>query len=159
MPGQQQTRSVWEFPRPPAIEACGRRVRVELGAVTVADSRAALQVLETSQAPAIYIPAMDVRTELLVPSDRRTLCEWKGTASYLHVEAGGARAPDAAWLYAKPDAAYVAIAGHISFYPQRMSACWLDDELISPNGGDFYGGWISRDLEGPFKGAPGTAGW
>jgi len=125
------------------------------GGVAVADSTSALRVLETSQPPAIYLPPEDVRMDLLSPHPRRTLCEWKGQARYWSLD--GAEA--AAWSYPDPVETYGALRDHLAFYPQRVDACYLDDELVQANEGGFYGGWITADIRGPFKGGPGTAGW
>jgi uncharacterized protein (DUF427 family) len=147
--------SVWEYPRPPAVEPCVRRVRVELAGVTLADSELALRVLETSHPPAIYVPPQHVQG--LVPSAARpTFCEFKGTARYLDA-ATGERA--IAWMYPQPSRGYEALAGYVSFYPGRVDAAWLDDERVVAQEGGFYGGWITADIAGPFKGAPGTLGW
>jgi uncharacterized protein (DUF427 family) len=153
--------NVWDFPRLPAVEACGRRVRVELGGRTLADSARALRVLETSHPPTIYIPPEDVRLELLLPSSdaRPTICEFKGTAQYLDAQIAERRFRAVAWSYRSPSPAYEALRDHIAFYPGRVDEAWLDDELIVAQDGDFYGGWITRDLVGPFKGGPGTMGW
>jgi uncharacterized protein (DUF427 family) len=152
--------NVWDYPRPPRIEPCTRRVRVQLGGALIADSTRALRVLETSHPPGIYIPRQDVRAEALSPAGaRRTFCEWKGMADYFDVAAGGRTEPAAAWTYAEPVPAFAALAGHISFYPGRMDACLLDDERVAAQEGGFYGGWITADIQGPFKGAPGTHGW
>jgi len=151
--------SVWDYPRPPALVACDRRVRVELGGVTLADSTAALRVLETSHPPTIYVPPQDVVLERLSPAGRTSFCEWKGTATYYDVEAGGRRERAAAWYYRRPNAAYAALIDHVAFYPGRMDACRLDDELVSSQPGDFYGGWVTADIQGPFKGSAGTLGW
>jgi uncharacterized protein (DUF427 family) len=147
--------NVWEYPRPPAVEPCGRRVRVELRGVTLADSDAALRVLETSHPPAIYVPPQHVQG--LVPSAvRSTWCEFKGAAHYLDA-ATGERA--IAWTYRAPARGYEALRDFVAFYPGRVDAAWLGDERVSAQAGDFYGGWITADLVGPFKGAPGTLGW
>jgi len=146
---------VWDYPRPPALVPCQRRVRIELGGVTIADSTTALRVLETSHPPTIYVPARDIADGVLEPGRGRSLCEWKGEAAYLDV--GDRRA--AAWTYRAPVAAFAALRAHVSFYPSRMDACWLDDERVQSQDGDFYGGWITADLVGPFKGARGTLGW
>ena len=152
--------SVWDYPRPPRVEPCRRRVRVEHGGETVAESAAALRVLETASPPTIYVPAADVREELLaMRDDRRTLCEWKGPATYFDVSAGGAEAPAAAWAYLEPRPAYAALKDHYAFYPGRVDACWLDEERVRPQGGDFYGGWVTDEIQGPWKGEPGTEGW
>lgn len=151
--------SVWDYPRPPRVEPCARRVRVELGGVVVADSRRALRVLETSHPPGIYVPSQDITPGTLRPSAQRsTLCEWKGAASYFDVVVPGSVARDAAWGYPEPASAFGALRDHVSFYPGRV-ACRLDDELVQAQEGGFYGGWITADVEGPFKGPPGTAGW
>jgi len=116
-------------------------------------------VLETSHPPTIYVPPADVRMDLARPARGASLCEWKGRAHYYDVVTGGRTARQAAWAYARPVARYAALKDHLCFYPSRMDACWLDDERVQAQDGDFYGGWITADLVGPFKGAPGTAGW
>ncbi|MBA3421855.1 MAG: DUF427 domain-containing protein [Thermoleophilaceae bacterium] len=149
--------SVWDYPRPPAVVPCARRVQVELAGTKLADSARALRVLETSHPPTIYVPSEDVELELLSASPRpSSLCEWKGSAQYLDVEVAGRRDEAVAWRYPRPVDAYAALEGHICFYPSRMDACWLGDERVAAQPGDFYGGWVTSDLEGPFKGAPGT---
>jgi uncharacterized protein (DUF427 family) len=151
--------SVWDYPRPPALVPCERRVRLDLGGVTIADSARALRVLETSHPPTIYLPLDDVADAVLRPSGHGSFCEWKGRAAYYDVEAGGRRVPRGAWYYPAPAARYAALAGHVAFYPGRVDAAWLGDERVQAQPGDFYGGWITADLAGPFKGAPGTLGW
>ena len=153
-------RNVWDFPRPPAVVPSERPVRVEVGGVVVADSAAALLVLETSHPPTVYVPPQDVRGDLLVASPARgTICEYKGAASYLDVVVPGQRREQAAWTYPQPRKGYEALAGHVSFYPGRVDAAWLGDERVTAQEGDFYGGWVTADLLGPFKGPPGTLGW
>ena len=147
--------SVWDYPRPPAVEPSVKPVRVEHGGETIAESDHALRVLETSQPPAYYFPPGDVRSDLLAPDDRRTLCEWKGQARYWTVN--GSRA--AAWSYPQPTGRYAVLRDHVAFYPQKVDACYVGDERVEPNAGDFYGGWVTSDITGPFKGGPGTAGW
>jgi uncharacterized protein (DUF427 family) len=151
-PGQE---SVWDYPRPPAIEATTRHLRVELAGVTIADTTRAHRVLETSQPPAYYFPPDDVRMDLLRPSTSRTFCEWKGQAVYFSAQ----DADDIAWSYPQPLPRFAAITDHLAFYPQRVDACWVDDERVQANAGGFYGGWITADVVGPFKGGPGSAGW
>jgi uncharacterized protein (DUF427 family) len=130
-------------------------VRVQLRGVTLADSEFAVRVLETSHPPAIYVPQQHVHG--LVPSSARsTYCEFKGSARYFDA-ATGERA--IAWTYPDPSPGYEALAGYVSFYPGRVDAAWLGDERVVAQEGDFYGGWITSDLAGPFKGAPGTLGW
>jgi uncharacterized protein (DUF427 family) len=148
--------SVWDYPRPPVVQPVGRRVRVEADGLTIVDSAKALRVLETSHPPTIYVPPQDVRMELLTPSAMRpTLCEFKGLAGYW--DFGERRA--VAWSYASPRPVYAALRDHLSFYPGRVDAAFLDDERVEAQEGDFYGGWRTRDLVGPFKGPPGTRHW
>lgn len=159
-PPAQAPESVWDYPRPPALAPCRRRVRIVLGGVTLADSTDALRVLETSHPPTIYVPPGDVDlTRLLDAPARPTVCEFKGVARYLDAAIDGQRHPSVAWSYASPRPQYAALRDHVSFYPGRVEEAWLDDERVVAQPGDFYGGWITRDLVGPFKGAPGTLGW
>ena len=147
--------SVWDYPRPPAVERSARPARVEHGGVVIADSERVLRVLETSQAPALYFPPEDVRMDLLEPHERRTVCEWKGQARYWSLDGS----PAAGWSYPEPGAGYEELRDHVAFYPQLVGACFVGEERVEPNAGDFYGGWITSDVTGPFKGGPGTAGW
>ena len=151
--------SVWDYPRPPAVTRCERTVRIELGGVVIAESGRALRVLETSHPPTLYLPHDDVAAGVLTPAAGSSFCEFKGRAVYFDVAAGGRVAERAAWHYPEPDPAYAALLGHVSFYPGRMDACWLGEERVRAQAGDFYGGWITADLAGPFKGPPGTRGW
>ena len=151
--------SVWDYPRPPRVEASDRRIRIVVDGTVIADTRRAKRVLETSHPPAWYIPPQDVRLDLLRPAGRRTICEFKGQASYFDVSAGGSDRREAAWTYARPLPDYEAIAGYLAFYPGRVDEAWVDDERVMPQAGDFYGGWITSDVRGPFKGGPGTLGW
>lgn len=155
-PGQE---SVWDYPRPPRLERTDQRVRVVHAGVTVADTVAAWRVLETSQAPAFYLPPVDVDLDLLHPGGGQSFCEWKGVASYLDLRVGDAVAPAAVWTYRAPTLAFASIVDHLAFYPQRVDGCFVGDEQVDPNGGDFYGGWITDEVVGPFKGAAGTRGW
>jgi len=151
---------VWDYPRPPAVAACDRRIRVELGGELLADSANALRVLETSHPPTIYVPPADVRADLLEPSaSRATWCEFKGTARYVDARVGNRYVRAVGWAYADPAPGYEALRHHIAFYPGRVDAAWVGDERIEAQESDFYGGWITADLVGPFKGAPGTLGW
>lgn len=153
------TESVWDYPRPPALEPCARRVRIELGGRVIADSRDALRILETSHPPTIYIPPADVVADCLEPVGGRSFCEWKGIATYFDVAVGERREAAAAWTYRDPAPRYAALRDHVAIYASRMDACWLDDERVRSQEGDFYGGWITDDITGPFKGASGTSGW
>ncbi len=150
---------MWDYPRPPALVPCGRRVRVEFAGETVADSVAALRVLETASPPTIYVPRGDIAPGCLEPVTGHTVCEWKGTAAYGDLVVSGRRAQRAAWWYPDPVAAYARLLDHVAFFPGRVDACYLDDERVTPQEGDYYGGWITSDIQGPFKGAAGTLGW
>ena len=153
------TESVWDYPRPPRAEPSTRRIRVVFGGVTVADTTRAIRVLETSHPPVYYIPAEDVNREYLRPSRRRTYCEFKGQASYYDLVVGEREVRDAAWYYPDPNERFAALRDHVAFYPGRVDACFVDEEQVVAQEGDFYGGWLTSDIEGPFKGGPGTAGW
>ena len=151
--------SVWDYPRPPILELSKRRVRVELNETLIADSSRSLRVLETSHPPTYYIHPDDVVWDLILPSAARgTVCEWKGQATYWTVTVGSLRVEAGAWSYPDPTTGFAAVADHIAFYP-ALFTCRLDDELVTPQPGGFYGGWVTKDLAGPFKGAPGTLGW
>ncbi len=155
-PGQE---SVWDYPRPPRVEPDSRRVRVLFNGETLADSRNALRVLETSHPPVFYLPPEDVRMEFLRPSPQRTFCEFKGRASYYDLQVGERRVENVAWYYPDPAPGYEALQHHIAFYPSRVDACFVGDEPVRAQEGDFYGGWITDEIVGPFKGGPGTRGW
>ena len=155
-PGQE---SVWDYPRPPRVEASGERVVVRLGGVVLVDTRDALRVLETSHPPAYYLPRSAFPAGALVPAAGSSMCEYKGLAAYLDVRAGGKVARRAAWTYPSPLPGYEALADHVSLYPAAMDACEVDGELVVPQEGGFYGGWITSRVVGPLKGAPGTLGW
>lgn len=155
-PGQE---SVWDYPRPPRLEPVMRRVRVELEGTLIADSSRLLRVLETSHPPTYYVHPDDVVWEFVEPGNARgTWCEWKGQAIYWTVQVGGARVQSGGWSYPKPTASFADLKDHVAFYPALL-ACYLDDELVRPQPGRFYGGWVTSDLAGPFKGEPGTLGW
>jgi uncharacterized protein (DUF427 family) len=151
--------SVWDYPRPPRIERQARRVRIVFAGVTIADSDKAWRILETSHPPTIYIPQQDIQMNHLVRADGSSFCEWKGQAQYWSVEVDGLREERCAWSYASPNKRYAELKDHISFYPSRMEACYLDEELVKAQEGDFYGGWITSEIVGPFKGGAGTWGW
>jgi uncharacterized protein (DUF427 family) len=151
--------SVWDYPRPPRLEPTTRRIRVVFAGVTVADSTRCLRILETSHPPTYYIPPEDVRTDLLEPTGRRTVCEFKGQARYASLRVGTRVAEDCAWAYPAPARGYEALRDHLAFFPDRVDECWVDEERARPQAGGFYGGWITSDLDGPFKGEPGTGGW
>jgi uncharacterized protein (DUF427 family) len=134
-------------------------VTVVLGGVEVCRTTRAWRVLETSHPPGWYLPRADWLPDALEPADGASFCEFKGVASYLDVVGGGVRAARAAWTYEEPTAAFAALAGAVAVYPAAVDACFVDGERVRPQEGGFYGGWITDDVVGPFKGAPGTLGW
>jgi uncharacterized protein (DUF427 family) len=155
-PGQE---SVWDYPRPPRLEDSSKRIRVVFNGVTIADTRRAKRILETSHPPVYYVPHEDVRMDLLAPARGTTYCEWKGAASYCALTVDGKMVERAAWRYPQPNARYAAIKDYIAFYPGKMDSCYVNDERVTPQPGDFYGGWITSEIVGPFKGDPDSIGW
>jgi uncharacterized protein (DUF427 family) len=153
------TESVWDYPRPPRIESDPRRVEVVFAEHLVASTERALRVLETSHPPTFYIPRADCDAACLEGHDLTTFCEFKGVASYVTVRVGQRAATAAGWYYPQPSAGYEALADHIAFYPGRMDRCTVGGETVLAQPGDFYGGWITPEITGPFKGPPGTRGW
>ena len=151
--------SVWDYPRPPRVEVTSKRVQIFFNGVLLVDTTRAIRVLETSHPPSYYIPQADIRMEYLTKTARKTVCEFKGQASYWTVKVGDKEASDAGWCYENPANGYDAIEGYIAFYPSRMEACFVNDEKVMAQEGDFYGGWITSDIVGPFKGGAGTWGW
>lgn len=150
---------MWSYPRPPRLEMTPARLRVVLGGQVIADTTHGLRVLETSHPPNYYFPPDDVLAGVLERSDHRSWCEFKGGAHYFDVRGGTLVASDAAWGYDDPERDYRALAGYVAFHPARMDTCFVDDEVVLPQPGGFYGGWITRAVRGPFKGATGTQGW
>jgi uncharacterized protein (DUF427 family) len=150
--GQAQQESVWDYPRPPRVERTQRRIRAVHRGVVIVDTRRALRVLETSHPPTYYVPLADVVAGVLEHAGGRgTVCEWKGTASYLDLVVDGARVPRAAWTYETPRPGYEALRGTVAFYPQLVDECWVDDDRARPQEGSFYGGWVTAEIAGPFK--------
>jgi len=135
------------------------RIRVVFNGVTIADTTRAHRVLETFGAPVFYLPLADVRADLLTETARNTVCEWKGSASYYTLRVDDRAAENAGWAYHDPSHGYEELRDHIAFYCAPMDACFVGEERARPQPGGFYGGWITNDLVGPFKGEPGTDGW
>lgn len=157
-PGPEQE-SVWDYPRPPALEPEKRRIRIVFNDTILADTTDALRVLETSHPPVYYLPPADVAMEHLQQESRSSMCEFKGRAVYYTVTVGDRSARQAAWAYPNPTDRYTDLADHLAFYPSKMDACYVGEEQARAQEGDFYGGWITDDIVGPFKGGPGTIGW
>lgn len=151
--------NVQSYPRPPALEPVGERLRVVFEGVTLADSTAAFRVLETHHAPSYYIPPADIMMSLLVPIARETFCEWKGRAAYFDLIANGRRARAAAWCYPAPTHGFSALKDYVSFYAGSVDEAWVGEMKVRPQPGDFYGGWVTANLTGKIKGAPGTLHW
>jgi uncharacterized protein (DUF427 family) len=151
--------SVWDYPRPPRVEKTSKRIRVVFNGVTVVDTQDAYRVLETGHPPVYYIPQSDIQMQYLSTTKRETFCEFKGDANYWTIEVEGEKAENAAWMYANPNKDYAAIRNHIAFYPSKMATCYVDYYQVQAQAGDFYGGWITADIVGPFKGGAGTLGW
>ena len=155
-PGQE---SVWDYPRPPRLEDSDKRIKVVFGGVTLAYTTRAKRVLETSHPPVYYIPPEDIRVEHLTLARGTSLCEWKGVARYYDIETEERREHRAAWFYPDPVLVYADLKDYVAFYPSLMDACWVDGEKVEAQEGDFYGGWVTSEIVGPFKGGPGTRGW
>ena len=154
-PGEE---SVWDYPRPPRLEQTSRVVRVELAGVLVAESHRAFRVLETSHPPTYYVHPYDVDLDLVEPAGGSSVCEWKGSARYWTVGTGERTVVRGAWYYPSPNSPYEALADHVAFYCAPFD-CFVDGERARPQPGGFYGGWVTNDVKGPFKGIPGSATW
>ena len=150
---------VWDYPRPPRLERVSQRIRIVFGGETIADTDAAFRVLETTHPPSYYLPQQAFQPGALVASARTSFCEWKGRARYWTLRGGSSTAVDAGWSYPDPSAAFLAMRDHVAVYAGSMEACFVGDERVSPQPGGFYGGWVTANLEGPFKGEPGTEFW
>ncbi len=155
-PGQE---SAWDYPRPPRLEKVTDRLRVTFAGETIAETDGGYRVLETSHPPVYYFPPIDVRRELLVPAPEHSFCEFKGMARYWTLDVRGVLSERAAWSYPDPTGRFRAIQDFFAFYASRVEGCWVGGERVQAQAGDFYGGWITSRIVGPFKGAPGTLGW
>ena len=151
--------SVWDYPRPPRLEATGKHLKIVFNGEVIAETTRGFRVLETSHPPVYYFPPGDVRTEFLREADGSSFCEWKGRAGYYDLRVGEKAVENAAWFYAEPTESFSRIKNFIAFYPSKMDACFVDGEIVQSQEGDFYGGWITSDIVGPFKGGAGTFGW
>ncbi|MGC5582946.1 DUF427 domain-containing protein [Ornithinimicrobium sp. W1679] len=155
-PGQE---SVWDYPRPPRVDPSSSLVEVELGGRTIARTTRALRVLETSHPPTYYLPRTAFAPGVLQPAAGSSFCEWKGDAAYLDLVAGDRTAGRAAWTYPDPSPGFEPLRDHVALYPGLVDRCLVDGEVVLPQPGGFYGGWITSSVVGPFKGDPGTWGW
>ncbi|GAC1613495.1 MAG: DUF427 domain-containing protein [Vulcanimicrobiaceae bacterium] len=150
---------VWDYPRPPRLERVSATIRIEFDGREIARSTRAWRVLETSHPPVYYIPIADIEADVLSSADGESFCEWKGVAHYYDLISGTRRSPQAAWAYAHPATAFAPIANHLAFYASRVDACYVNETRVQAQPGDFYGGWITPEIVGPFKGGAGTRGW
>lgn len=155
-PGQE---SVWDYPRPPRLEDTTKHIQIIFNGCAIADTHQAKRVLETSHPPVYYLPPSDIKMEHLVLMSHSSWCEWKGRAAYYTITVGEKQVQNAAWFYPDPTPNFAAIKDYVAFYPYLMDACYIDGEQVQPQPGDFYGGWVTSDIVGPFKGGPGTWGW
>lgn len=155
-PGQE---SVWSYPRPAIAEPACAHVVIEHRGVTIADTRRAIRTLETSHPPSYYLPPEDIAMDLLRAAGGGSFCEWKGAARYWDVIVAGEVLPRVGWSYPAPTPNFVSLRDHIAFYAAPFDRCLVDGEVVTPQPGSFYGGWITANLAGPFKGVPGSMGW
>ncbi len=155
-PGQE---SVWDYPRPPRLEPVRKHIQIVLNGVTLADTRRAYRVLETSHPPVYYLPPDDIQMQYLSSAPGGSFCEWKGEARYYTIAVGDRTEEAVAWYYANPSPEFAPLQNYVAFYAGRMDACTVDGERVTPQPGGFYGGWITAEIVGPFKGGPGSMGW
>lgn len=155
-PGQE---SVWDYPRPPALEPVEAELSVVLDGVTLARTTDGYRVLETSHPPVYYFPPDDVNWEVVQRGVGSSLCEWKGPARYVDVHLGDTELHRVGWYYPDPTDGFAPIAGYVAFYAGPMDECRVGPHVVTPQPGEFYGGWITPDIVGPFKGIPGSQGW
>jgi uncharacterized protein (DUF427 family) len=155
-PGQE---SVWDYPRPPRLEATPASIEIRLGGEVVARTTSALRVLETSHPPTYYLPVSAFTDGLLWPAAGSSYCEWKGEAAYYDLVTPGRTAERAGWTYPRPSPGFETLVGHVAVMAAAMDECTVDGEVVTPQEGGFYGGWITSAVVGPFKGGAGTWGW
>ncbi len=155
-PGQE---SVWDYPRPARLEDTNKHLKVIFNGIVLAETRRGKRVLETSHPPTYYFPPEDIKLEYLTETPRKTFCEWKGGCIYYDIAISNKQVTNAAWRFCQPTPNFIPIKEYYSFYPRLMDSCYVNDELVTPQAGDLYGGWITKDIVGPFKGEPGTMWW
>ncbi len=158
-PNGKPIESVWDYPRPPAVDPVEWTIQVIHLGVTVVDAPRAVRILETSHPPTYYVASEFVNQDCLRPSPSATFCEWKGVAAYVDLVVGDERVVDAGWRYDQPNPAYAELTGHYAFYAQKVDRCVVDGETVKAGDGSFYGSWITGNVVGPFKGGPGTSHW
>ena len=151
--------SVWDYPRPPRLEAVSKNIQIIHQGIELVNTNKALRMLETSHPPVYYIPASDIQMDYLERTSKNTFCEFKGVAHYYHLKVAQEIITEVAWGYDNPSKAYPSLVHHLAFYASKLDACYVADEKVQSQEGDFYGGWITSNIVGPFKGASGTWGW
>ncbi len=154
-PGDGQE-SVWDYPRPPAVREDRRAIEVIANGQVIASATLSHKVCETASPPTFYLSPDDVNFDLLVPVRGVSVCEWKGAAQYWGLAADFENT--VGWSYPGPLTGFAEYRNHVSFYPGRVE-CYIEGERVTPQPGQFYGGWITSDVVGPFKGYPGTGHW
>ncbi|MGV8881565.1 MAG: DUF427 domain-containing protein [Rhodoglobus sp.] len=159
LPARSGHESVWDYPRPPRVESRSERVVVRLGGQIIVDTTSSVRVLETSHPPVYYVPVSSFATGALIPVEGTSFCEFKGQAHYFDLLGGAVVASRAGWTYPMPTRGFEALSTRVAIYPSRVDSCELDGERVVSQAGDFYGGWVTANIVGPFKGGPGTAGW
>lgn len=155
-PGQE---SVWAYPRPAIAQSTDARITIEHAGTIVASTRSAVRTLETSHPPSYYIPPADIAPGVLRRAAGSSFCEWKGAATYWDVVIGDLVIPKVGWSYPSPTAPFAMLRDHIAFYAAPFDRCSVDGETVTAQPGEFYGGWITGKLAGPFKGVPGSRFW
>ena len=160
IPPQSGQESVWDYPRPPRLERSPEQLKIIFNDLIIANTKNSYRVLETSHPPVYYLPPTDIRMEYLQRSDQKnSFCEWKGFAGYYHIEVNKKIINNAAWFYNDPTPKFTEIKNYVAFYPAFMDACYVGEQLVRPQPGEFYGGWVTDNIVGPFKGEPGSWGW
>ena len=155
-PGQE---SVWDYPRPPRIETVNQPISIIFNGEIIAESTRSKRVLETSHPPVYYLPQEDIKMGYLSLTEKSSYCEWKGRAVYYSLEVNGKKAKNTAWSYPDPTSGFNTIKNHLAFYAEPMDACFVGEEQVQPQPGNFYGGWITKNIIGPFKGGPSSTWW
>ena len=156
---KQGQESVWDYPRPPRLEPCDKPIQIIFNDVTIVDTKKAYRVLETSHPPSYYIPPEDIKMEYLQPTEKGSFCEWKGRGNYYTLTVNNKQAINVAWYYPNPTPTFAPIKDYVAFYAAPMDECLVNGETVTPQAGNLYGGWITSDIVGPFKGGPGSWGW
>ena len=159
MSAKNEQESVWDYPRPPRVDPVSEHIAITHLGKELVSTNQSVRVLETSHPPTYYIPIADFAEGVLVPVDGQTYCEFKGAASYYDVVVGSTRIPRAAWTFENPTKGFEALSGRVALYASKVDRCTVGEEVVQAQEGDFYGGWITSKIVGPFKGAPGTLGW